>query len=457
MTARILIVDDVAMNIRLMEARLAAEYYQITAAADGWRALELARIWQLDLIMLDVMMPGMDGFEVCRKLKADPRTLHIPVIMVTALGEVSDRLRGLEAGADDFLTKPVDSDTLLARARSLMRLKRLLDEWRLRGETARVLGLDAGGIEPAVSGSRALIVDDWDPSARGMQDALLREGVLPARARSAVEVTALTTAVRFDLILLSLSLVGDDPLQLASELHAADATHTIPLLLVAEPDEHARLLRAFDLGATDWLIRPIDENELRVRARNQIRRKLYQDRLREDFGNVLQMAVTDPLTGLYNQRYIHRHLSGLVAAATPGALAVLMVDVDHFKSVNDHWGHAAGDATLRTIASTLRANTRIFDSVGRYGGEEFVVIMPGIGREAGLRAAERLREAIAALIPGTRDQATEPSVPQPVTASIGVSFSFEGASPEQLLQAADRALYAAKRAGRNRVEAAEEA
>jgi two-component system cell cycle response regulator len=130
MTARILIIDDVPANTRLLEAKLSAEYYQVASGRDGFEALRLAREWQPDLILLDVMMPGMDGFECCRHLKESAATLHIPVVMVTALGEPSERLRGLEAGADDFLTKPVEYDTLMARVRSLVRLKRLLDEWR---------------------------------------------------------------------------------------------------------------------------------------------------------------------------------------------------------------------------------------------------------------------------------------------------------------------------------------
>src|ERR1700749_790733 len=173
MTARILIVDDVPANTRLLEAKLSAEYYQVASARDGFEALNQARDWQPDLILLDVMMPGMDGYECCRLLKGDDITLHIPVVMVTALGDSAERLRGLEAGADDFLTKPVEYDTLMARVKSLVRLKRLLDEWRARGETARALGLASERVSvPSVAGARALIVDDWDLSAQPVQDAL---------------------------------------------------------------------------------------------------------------------------------------------------------------------------------------------------------------------------------------------------------------------------------------------
>lgn len=451
MTARILIVDDVPANTRLLEAKLAAEYYQVTSARDGFEALTAARKWQPDLILLDVMMPGMDGYECCRLLKEDTVTLHIPVVMVTALGEPGERLRGLEAGADDFLTKPVDYDTLMARVRSLVRLKRLLDEWRARGDTARALGLGTDRmLIPSIAGARALVVDDWDQSARGIQDALIEDGVIPAHASTGAEAIEMTALVNFDLLVVNLSLAEEDPLRLVSMMRSADVTHETPLLLVGEAGEKERVLRGFELGANDWLMQPIDPHELRARARNQIRRKFYQDRLRSDLGTALEMALTDPLTGLYNQRYLRRHLGGLMEGGQCRQLAVLMVDVDHFKSVNDRFGHPAGDRALRLIADALRANTRVFDSVARYGGEEFVVVMPGTGADEASAAAERLRTAVMQVDFSTPDQAHIP-----LTVSIGVACSPEAVgTPEMVLQAADSALYDAKRNGRNRVEMA---
>src|SRR5579862_9394899 len=192
MTARILIVDDVPANTRLLEAKLSAEYYQVASARDGFEAINRARDWQPDLILLDVMMPGMDGYECCRILKDQEVTLHIPVVMVTALGDSAERLRGLEAGADDFLTKPVEYDTLMARVRSLVRLKRLLDEWRARGETARALGV--GGAHHGIAdiaGARALVIDEWELNGDVVLRALAKEGIEANAVRTGAEVLAL--------------------------------------------------------------------------------------------------------------------------------------------------------------------------------------------------------------------------------------------------------------------------
>ena len=141
MSARVLVVDDTPVNVKLLEAKLLVEYYEVLTANDGPTALVIAEDHIPDIILLDVMMPGMDGYEVCSRLKSNPVTAHIPVVMVTVLNEVKDRVRGLEVGADDFLTKPVNDVALFARIRSLVRLKRASDEWHAREATAVELGV----------------------------------------------------------------------------------------------------------------------------------------------------------------------------------------------------------------------------------------------------------------------------------------------------------------------------
>jgi two-component system cell cycle response regulator len=451
MTARILIVDDTPSHSRVIEAWLAAEYYQIATAQDGLEAVRLAQAWQPDVILLDALMPLLDGFAACRRLRSDPLTQHIPVIMISALQAPAERLEALEAGADDVLAKPVDPRALLVRLRSLVPIKRQLDELRARGEAARSLGLSGEALlSPGVAGARALVIDDQDLSAQTLQDCLSHEGILPGRAAHEMDVMALTAAIPFDLVVLSLAMASDDPLRIAARLRAADITHDVPLLLVADAADRPRVLRGFDLGANDCLFLPVDDGELRARARNLVRRKFYRDQLRADLGSALEMALTDPLTGFYNQRYLMRHLRGLLAGGSPNGIAVMMVDVDHFKSINDRFGHSAGDLALKTIADTLRNRTRVFDSIARYGGEEFVVVMPGAGAEDAMSAAERLRASIERM-----HFAPEPGATAPLTVSIGVSYTgSQSMTPELLLQSADQAMYQAKRGGRNRVEMA---
>ncbi len=165
MTSRILIVDDIAANVRLLESRLQAEYFDVRTATNGRDALALAERERIDLVLLDVMMPDMTGFEVCAALKANPRTAHIPVIMVTSLDQAEDRVKGLESGADDFLTKPISDVALVTRVKSLVRLKMVTDELELRAAAMQSVGLNAAAtIDGRRIRGRILVVDDRENS-----------------------------------------------------------------------------------------------------------------------------------------------------------------------------------------------------------------------------------------------------------------------------------------------------
>ncbi len=450
MSARVLVVDDVEINVKLLEAKLASEYFQVVTASDGMAALAQARRERPDIVLLDIMMPLMDGFEVCRRLKADPATSDIPVVMVTALSDSANRVRGLEAGADDFLTKPVIDVALFARVRSLVRLKRMTDEWRLREETyGRLAALADGEAKSSEDNrpARIIVFEDRPLSAQRILETLSTHSVMHATRGVDAQTAAATGA---DLMVLALS-EREDTLRLVAELRATEATRSVPILLMGEVDELPRLAKGLDLGATDYLVRPLDRNELVARVRTQIRRKRLQERLRETYQRSLSMALTDPLTGLYNRRYLTAHLEGLMARAAAGAEgpALLALDIDRFKSINDSFGHPAGDVVLCEIAQRIARNVRPFDLVARYGGEEFVVVMPETPIAVATAVADRLRRAIA------DEPIVSPDIPKgtPVTISIGVAATLSGGrdSSAALVKRADDALYAAKRMGRNRV------
>ena len=445
MTARVLVVDDVAANRRLLEAKLSAEFYEVSLAASGLEALEISRQWSPDVILLDVMMPDMDGFETCRALKADQATSHIPVVMVTALIERTERVRGLDAGADDFLSKPVDDATMFARLRALLRMKQVQDAWRLRAETARQLGVEPPDRpQAAVAGSTVLVLASGAEAA-DVSACLAADGIAATLAGGVAEAEAALANGAFDLAILCLAATGTEQLRFASRTKARQATRDLPILLVADPAQRDMVLRGFEVGASDYALRPIDANELRARARNQIRRHRYEERLRTDLDRSLELAVSDPLTGLRNRRFVEHHLE---AALHAGDVAVMMIDVDRFKSINDNHGHASGDMVLREVADRLRSQLRAADVVARYGGEEFLVVLADAPPGEAEAIAERLRAALECTpVPTVQSQAS-------VTVSIGLAITAIGVNAAEAVAAADKALYKAKESGRNRVELA---
>ena len=447
MTARVLVVDDIAANLKLLEARLNAEYYEVALANSGPEALRLAQSWSPDVILLDVMMPGMDGYEVCRLLKGSPLTSYIPVVMITALVDQAERVRGLEAGADDFLSKPVDHATLFARLRALLRTKQVLDAFRLRAETAKDLGFEPmPDPSRSVTGASALLATEDDGEAASLAAILAQDGIRVTRAPDAATAWARLLSDDFDLAVLSLWLDEGEGLRLASRMRAQASTREVPVLLVADVDQRNQVLRGFDLGANDHVLRPVDANELRARARNQIRRKRYQERLRGDLQRSLELAVTDSLTGLRNRRYVTRHLEGLLRA---GGATMLLIDVDRFKTVNDTYGHGFGDAVLKEVAERLRLHLRAVDVVARFGGEEFVVAMSPQPPEDATMVAERLRLSICERPIRVGERSLEVSI------SIGVAVAVPECTVETLAGTADLALYRAKEKGRNRIEVAD--
>ena len=454
MTARILVVDDIPANVKLLEARLIAEYFDVLTASDGYQALAICERNQVDLILLDIMMPGMDGFEVCERLKSNPKTSHIPVVMVTALDQPADRVRGLKAGADDFLTKPVNDLQLIARVKSLLRLKTLSDELRIRAQTAHTMGIDEllRADQRGEDGGQIMLVDGRANSQERIIKALKPIGNVFAISDAQAAVFE-ASENPFDLVIVNSNIDDYDPLRLCSQLRSLERTRFLPILIITEQGDDEMVVRALDLGVNDYIVRPVDPNELVARSLTQIRRKNYNDRLRANVQQTIELAVTDPLTGLSNRRYLDNHISTLFnrSMARGRPLSVLIADIDRFKQINDTHGHDAGDDILREFANRVRSTVRGADLACRYGGEEFVVVMPDTSPEIAASVAERLRgviESVPFVVRGTGQELQ-------VTASFGIaSRTPQVITPGHLLKQADVALYEAKNGGRNRVVAA---
>lgn len=451
MTARVLVVDDVLPNARLLEARLNAEYFEVLTATNGADAIAICEQGGCDIVLLDVLMPGMDGFQVCRRLRAAPRTAHLPIVLVTALDEPADRVQGLEAGADDFLTKPIDEVALIARVRSLVRLKFSIDE--LRDRAAR--SAEAGVIEPvealsahAAGAGRILLVDDRRNSFKRIVQTLAphHDVILCENPDKAVDQAR---EHNVDLLIVSLALADFDGLRICSQARSREPTRSLPILLIADHEDRQKVLRGLDLGVNDYLTRPIDRNELLARARTNILQKRYADRLRDSVRQSIEMALYDPLTGLNNRRFLEGRLPAMIETArqrqTP--LTLMILDIDHFKQVNDRHGHGAGDEVLKGFAARLQASARGGDVLCRLGGEEFVAVMPGVAIDQASRIAERTRQLVESqefAIDGAGGSI-------PLTVSIGLAGLTDGRDAADLYRRADRALYRAKAQGRNRV------
>lgn len=428
MSARILVVDDVPANVKFLEARLSAEYFDVLTATNGAEALSICQRAECDLILLDVMMPDMDGFEVCRRLKSNPATYFIPVVMVTALGSPADRLRGLEAGADDFLTKPVSDVVLIARVRSLTRLKMMTDELRMRAVTSLEIGVQApepNAVTDTGKGGRILLVDDRPSSFERLTAVLATEHAVDLETNPA-EALFRAADGNYDLLITSLDLADFDGLRLCSQARSLERTRHVPILAITEAETNTRLLRGLEIGVNDYLLRPVDTNELLARARTQIRRRRYTDHLRENVQNSIEMAITDALTGLHNRRYMETHLATLAEQASSRGkpLALMMLDIDYFKAINDTHGHDAGDDVLREFAVRVRKSIRGIDLACRYGGEEFVIVMPETDIAVAGLVAERLRRSIAAQPFAVHNGAERIEV----TISVGLSMLEKRAS-----------------------------
>ena len=445
MTGRLLIVDDSATNRIELKSRLAAAFYATLQADSGLAALRVAREEAPDAILLDLDLPDIDGISVCRQLRADPMTRTIPVLLLTENGNPEARLAALAAGADDFLTKPIDDQLLLARLRSLLRARETEAELSLREVTGRTLGFAE---ETPSFGGPALValIAATPQQAIDWRNAVAP--VLPHRLIMPHPEVALAGPETPDVFVIFADLrMPGDGLRLMSELRARPSTRHAEMCIVLPPGRRDLAAMALDLGANDLVIAPFDPRELALRLETLVRRKRLADRLRASLRDNMRLSVRDPLTGLHNRRYAMPHLGHIAARATQSgrSFAAMLLDIDRFKSVNDRFSHAAGDAVLVEVARRLADNLRAVDLLARIGGEEFLVVLPDTDLSEARAAAERLCRVVE-----LRPIALPGGGAVPITVSIGLAIG-NGPPAQEVLNQADLALMQAKAEGRNQV------
>jgi two-component system, cell cycle response regulator len=443
---KILVVDDEKRNVKLLSAYLLADGFQPIEAFNGLQAIELTEAENPDVILLDIMMPNMNGFEVTEHLKNNPKTRHIPIVLVTSLDGSDNRVKGLSIGADEFLTKPINRSELLARVRALQRMKQMQQELQNRRQI--IASISSNIIEKHAEQKHVLLVEDDDVLCKHIIKVLTPAGFKITLADSLVSAREQISMQAPDIVLLDRVLPDGEGLILLTELKSNSIYSDLPVIIITALDDLEQKIAGIECGADDYLIKPVEHNELLARVRAGVRRYVTTTNLKRDLAEAQKNTVTDQLTTVRNRYYLDTDLDYRCEQAKrypERSFAILMIDIDLFKSINDIYGHLAGDNVLRIVANQLQKDARTADIVTRYGGEEFCVVLPETDMNEAHVIAERMRHSVESLkFTALGDQS--------VTISIGVAV-FESSSDEvvSLIARADKAMYSAKESGRNKV------
>ncbi|MGB0844688.1 MAG: response regulator, partial [Alphaproteobacteria bacterium] len=372
MTSNILVVDDTPANLRLMQHKLGAGFYQVDTASSGQQALDILKTSQNNIVLLDVMMPGMDGFEVCRRLKGDPDTQQISVIMVTSLNDAASRVKGLEAGADDFISRPIQDDILFARIRSLENLGALIKQVDLRAKTAKKLGFDTSlpNLSQTDFANAKILLAEPDTQQATKIASNLKDGLQSHVLTCGVVDQILSYAQAEPVEILMINADHEktsDGIRAAMSFRAMHSARNTPIILLFDQLADTRAEAALQVGISDYMHSDVDPGELIARVKNQLKRQRHLQALERIYETSINKALTDDLTGLYSRRYVSQHLPNIVSETQMAGkpLAILMIDTDDFKSINDQYGHASGDLVLAHVAKRISENLREDDIVAR--------------------------------------------------------------------------------------------
>lgn len=451
MTGSILIVDSVATNRIVLKVKLVAAQYQVKTASTCKDAKEIIKQQKPDLLLINLSDPIEDSHAFCKSLKTTSAHREMAIIAIGVADTNRARFAALDAGADDVLPRPISDALMLARIRGLLRRRNANMEWDIEDETSKVLGLK----EEAAPLLRPPVVSALSSSERRrpfLSNLLSEIGHQVTVAQTAVDAIAATNGkLGSDLFIIDIKDI--ESCRIISDIASRPTLGNSEILAVVPSKRHDIASHALDMGAGDIAFDDSSPRELAIRSNNLIRHKQRHDSRREKVRCGLQAAVIDPLTGLYNRRYAESHLHRIAeqAAAKGQSYALMVFDIDHFKQINDRYGHAAGDQVLIKLADRLRSNFRSIDLIARIGGEEFLIGMPDTSIAQAQIAAERMRRTVSRKTFVLSDGM--PAIRITISAGVAVDQLVEQKSipTTQLFDQADAALYEAKNSGRDRV------
>ena len=382
-------------------------------------------------------------------MKNNPRTSDIPIILITALQETEDKIKGLESGADEFLNRPVDTSELQARVKSLISLKQYGELLQEHMQSKKVFSTLSEQHEP-MEEKTLLLVEDDEVAARLILNFFKDTPYHIELLVDGADVLNRVEKGNVDLILLDIMLPGIDGFEVCHHLKETSQIQNIPIVMITCLKDTESKVRGIELGVDDFLVKPINREVLSARVTALLKKKEYFDRLTYEYEKALHSAVTDKLTGLYNHAYFKQFLKLEIERSLrqKHALTLMLLDIDDFKHYNDTLGHLVGDKILHELGQVINRTVRKIDMAARYGGEEFTVVLPYTSPRGALVVAERLRQAVE-----SHPFSYKPSLPsKTLTVSIGIaSFQMDVKTVEDLIERSDIALYKAKGEGKNRI------
>jgi len=451
MTGKILVLDSVATNRIVMKVKLVSARYETLTAATCKDALQLMEREKPDLLLINLSDPVEDSHQFCKRLKANPKFRDTAIVAIGIADTSRARFAALDAGADEVLPHPISDAFMLARIRGLLRRRIANLEWDIRNETSQALGFEEE-VVPILAPAHLCLAPANANRASVLKNLFANLTQFSVSFRIGAEALS-TSADNVSSEVFVIDAWNIDACALVSDIYSRPNLRNSQIMVVAPKGRSDIAVQALDFGAGEVVYDDISSNELAIRIDGLIQHKRRQDKQRKCVLSGLEAATLDPLTGLYNRRYAKTYLKGVAEQAFEKreSYALLIFDIDHFKQINDRFGHAHGDLVLKKVANCLEQIFRSLDLVARIGGEEFLVAMPETSLCQAELAAERVRETI------SRESfdfdRAESTINITVSAGVAVNDVLGKCltPPEVLFSKADAALYEAKSSGRDKV------